>query len=51
MKDVYKELKEKDYFLYREVIQLATSVCINNNIESLDARVDLEKALVYIALK
>lgn len=50
MIDLYKELKEKDYYLYKKTIEKADVLGIQNDL-SLEQRSNLEKTLVEFVLQ
>lgn len=47
--DNYKELKKIDPHVYRECVERANVIAINNNL-SLDAGADIEASMVELAL-
>ena len=49
MRDIYKELKGKDYDLYMKTIEKAGALCIRNNLDSKESA-NLERTLVEFAL-
>ena len=50
MKDIYRELKEKDYDLYVKTIEKAGALCIRNNLDMMESA-NLEKTLVEFVLQ
>lgn len=49
MRDIYRELKEKDYDLYVKTIDKAGALCIRNNLDLIESA-NLEKTIVEFAL-
>jgi len=49
MRDIYKELKEKDYDLYMKTIEKAWLLCNRNNLDSAESA-NLERTLIEFAL-
>ena len=49
MRDIYRELKEKDYDLYVKAIEKAGALCIRNNLNFMESA-NLEKTMVEFAL-
>lgn len=47
--DIYRELKKIDPHVYRECVERAEVIAINNNL-SLDAGADIEASMVELAL-
>lgn len=49
MRDIYRELKEKDYDLYVKAIETAGALCIRNNLDLMESA-NLEKTMVEFTL-